>query len=71
MTATILSSNRITPPYGLNGGSPGKTGRNTLIRRDGNIRTLQGNDEVAVTAGDMIVIHTPGGGGYGAIDEER
>lgn len=65
MTATILSSNRITQPYGLAGGGPGLSGRNTLIRHDGRLVRLKGNDEVAVESGDMIVIETPGGGGYG------
>jgi 5-oxoprolinase (ATP-hydrolysing) len=69
MTATILSSNRITQPYGLAGGGPGKSGRNTLVRNDGSEVALQGNDEVAVAPGDMIVIHTPGGGGFGPTDD--
>lgn len=68
MTATILSSNRITQPYGLAGGGPGKSGRNTLVRNDGSEVALQGNDEVAVAPGDMIVIETPGGGGFGPTD---
>ena len=65
MTATILSSNRVRAPYGLNGGGSGLVGRNTLVLRDGRQRELQGNDEVAVAAGEMIVIRTPGGGGFG------
>ncbi|MDD2462374.1 MAG: hydantoinase B/oxoprolinase family protein [Desulfobulbus sp.] len=69
MTATILSSNRINAPYGLNGGGPGKPGRNLLVRADGREVELQGNDEVAVSAGDLIVIKTPGGGGYGSLQE--
>lgn len=65
MTATILSSSRVNAPYGLCGGGAGQCGRNLLLRGDGSERELQGNDEVAVAAGDMIVIKTPGGGGYG------
>jgi 5-oxoprolinase (ATP-hydrolysing) len=65
MTATILSSNRVTAPYGLEGGGPGQCGRNTLVRHDGQVIALQGNDEVAVDSGDVIVIETPGGGGFG------
>ncbi len=66
MTATILSSHRITEPYGLAGGGPGLRGRNRLLRADGQLVELNGNDEVAVRPGDTIVIETPGGGGYGA-----
>ncbi len=68
MTATILSSNRVNAPYGLGEGGSGKCGRNLLLRADGSERVLQGNDEVAVAPGDMIVIKTPGGGGYGPVD---
>jgi 5-oxoprolinase (ATP-hydrolysing) len=69
MTATILSSNRVTAPYGLNGGGPGKSGCNILVRGDGREVQLEGNDEVGVVPGDMIVIKTPGGGGFGAKNE--
>jgi 5-oxoprolinase (ATP-hydrolysing) len=67
MTATILSSSRRTRPYGLAGGGPGKSGCNTLVRADGGEVELKGNDEVVVEPGDMIVIQTPGGGGYGPV----
>jgi 5-oxoprolinase (ATP-hydrolysing) len=65
MTATILSSNRVTEPYGLEGGGPGRRGRNSLLRRNGSLRELQGNDEVTVEPGDVLIIETPGGGGFG------
>ena len=68
MTATLLSSRRLTPPYGLAGGGPGACGRNRLIRADGRVIDLRGDDEVQVRAGDQIVIETPGGGGYGPPD---
>ena len=68
MTATLLSSRRLTPPYGLAGGGPGACGRNRLIRADGRVIELRGDDEVQVRAGDQIVIETPGGGGYGPPD---
>jgi 5-oxoprolinase (ATP-hydrolysing) len=72
MTATILSSNRVMSPYGLDNGEPGRCGRNALIRKDGRVIALQGNDEVAVDRDDMIVIETPGGGGFGApVDNKR
>ena len=65
MTATILSSHRITEPYGLAGGGPGLRGQNRLLRADGQLVELQGNAEAAVQPGDAIVIETPGGGGFG------
>ena len=46
MTATILSLHRTTDPYGLDGGQPGKRGRNTVIRADGSfVDLLKGSDE--------------------------
>ena len=68
MTATLISSHRVTEPYGLAGGGPGARGRNRLLRADGRVIALRGDDEVQVQAGDQIVIETPGGGGYGAED---
>ncbi|RLB63602.1 MAG: 5-oxoprolinase, partial [Deltaproteobacteria bacterium] len=65
MTATLLSSHRETKPYGLQGGLPGACGENSIVTQDGVTRILKGNDEVQVVAGDIIIIKTPGGGGFG------
>ncbi len=65
MTATILSSHRETAPYGLAGGEDGARGRNYVIRKDGSRVELSGNDEIDMQPGDLFVIETPGGGGYG------
>ncbi|TKB06195.1 hydantoinase B/oxoprolinase family protein [Desulforhopalus sp. IMCC35007] len=65
MTATILSSHRETEPYGLQGGLPGKRGKNIVTRTDGTRQILRGNDEVFLSTNDMVTIKTPGGGGYG------
>jgi N-methylhydantoinase B len=61
---TLLSERRKFPPYGLDGGEPGKTGRNLLIRDNQEI-PLPGKGSVELRAGDILSIHTPGGGGYG------
>ena len=53
------------PPYGMNGGSPGSLGRNELLRAAGSLAELPGICEFTVEPGDMLSIHTPGGGGYG------
>jgi 5-oxoprolinase (ATP-hydrolysing) len=65
MTATILSSHRETAPYGLAGGEDGARGRNYVVRKDGSRVELRGNDEIDMQPGDLFVIETPGGGGYG------
>jgi N-methylhydantoinase B/oxoprolinase/acetone carboxylase alpha subunit len=61
---TILSDRRLNPPYGLNGGSPGHTGRNVLTE-DGVEREIPSKASVWVQANSIISVRTPGGGGYG------
>jgi 5-oxoprolinase (ATP-hydrolysing) len=65
MTAAILSSHRRVPPYGMSGGRPGTVGRNYVIRTNGAVDELGGCDETTMSAGDVFVIETPGGGGFG------
>ena len=67
MTATMLSSHRVVPPFGLAGGEQGKCGKNHVVRADGKDVQLKGNDEVEMKAGDLFVMETPGGGGFGTI----
>jgi N-methylhydantoinase B len=64
VTATIVSERRVLPPYGLNGGSPGANGRNSL-ERDGQIIELRGKTTLELKSGDLLSIETPGGGGWG------
>lgn len=66
MTASILSSHRQVPPFGLAGGQPGAVGRNLLSKADGTETLLPGQDQVEVREGDRLIIETPGGGGFGA-----
>ena len=68
MTAAILSNRRRVPPFGADGGQPGATGVNRIERADGAIEPLGSTAEVAMTPGDVFVIETPGGGGFGAKD---
>ena len=63
--ATLLSQHRVVAPYGLNGGEPGATGRQTLIHTDGKEETLPGIFTRAMQPGERIRIETPGGGGVG------
>ncbi len=66
MTAAILAGHRRIPPYGMAGGSPGAVGANWVERADGSRTDLSFADETEMSAGDVFVIETPGGGGYGA-----
>jgi 5-oxoprolinase (ATP-hydrolysing) len=65
MTVNTLASHRRVPPYGMAGGAPGGLGRHWVERTDGTIVPLGGCDSAALGAGDLFVIETPGGGGYG------
>ena len=66
MLANIISGHRKVPPYGLEGGQPGMVGENTVEHADGRITRLSGTDQVELDVGDVVVIKTPGGGGFGA-----
>jgi len=68
MTASILSSHRRVPNFGLEGGAPGALGRNAVIRQDGTLEELSGTDKAEMRAGDVFLVETPGGGGYGRAD---
>jgi N-methylhydantoinase B len=63
---TVLSDRRKFPPYGLNGGDPGKPGRNRIFRADGRVEEMPGKFTAWLEAGDVLSIETPGGGGWGA-----
>jgi 5-oxoprolinase (ATP-hydrolysing) len=66
MTASILSNGRKYPAFGMAGGQPGKLGINRVERADGRVETLGHIGSVPMEPGDVFVIETPGGGGYGA-----
>jgi 5-oxoprolinase (ATP-hydrolysing) len=65
MTAVIVSSRREVAPFGLAGGADGAPGLQWVERADGTRQTLTGTDSAELTPGDVFVIQTPGGGGYG------
>ena len=54
------------PPFGLKAGRPGALGRNLLQRAgsDGAV-DLGGKFAIDVQPGDVLIIETPGAGGYG------
>jgi len=68
MSAGILSSHRSIPPFGLNGGKPGKLGVNKVIRNNGEVEMLTACAGVEVQTGDAIQIETLGGGGFGCVE---
>ncbi|WP_421780027.1 hydantoinase B/oxoprolinase family protein, partial [Kiloniella litopenaei] len=69
MTVTVLTSHRETKPFGVAGGAPGACGRNAVLRTSGELEELKGNDERNLSQGDLFIMETPGGGGYGQAAE--
>ncbi|PHP19977.1 5-oxoprolinase [Sphingobium sp. IP1] len=65
MTAGILANRRSVPPFGLDGGAPGGLGRNWVERGDGRVERLGATGSAQMAPGDVFVIETPGGGGFG------
>jgi 5-oxoprolinase (ATP-hydrolysing) len=65
MTAAVLSEHRKVPPHGLDGGEPGTVGRNWVQRADGSVEELAATGSTAMNPGDVFIIETPGGGGFG------
>jgi N-methylhydantoinase B len=66
----ILSDRRERGPYGLNGGSEGKRGKNELVRK-GKTTPLPGKCAFNADTGDVVRIETPGGGGWGKTEVRR
>ena len=68
MDASILSSHRQTSPFGLMGGEPAKPGKNYVQRANGSVEQLAATASSHMKPGDLFIIETPGGGGYGNTD---
>jgi 5-oxoprolinase (ATP-hydrolysing) len=65
MTASILSNGRTRGAFGMAGGEDGAPGENRIERADGKVESLGAIGQGEMGAGDVFVIATPGGGGYG------
>ena len=65
MTAAILSNHRRVAPFGLHGGGAGQPGRNCVRRAGGVEEPLAATAVTQMRRGDVFVIETPGGGGFG------
>ena len=65
MEASILSNGRHHGAFGLAGGLAGAPGRNYVERADGRVEALDHIGSAQMRPGDVFVIETPGGGGWG------
>lgn len=62
---SVLTQHRVEAPFGASGGGEGAVGRQWLMRADGSRIDLGGIDGAEVEADDLLVLETPGGGGWG------
>lgn len=65
MQANMLANRRRIPPRGIRGGKDAAPGRNYVVRTDGSEDELPATASSALEPGDVYVVETPGGGGYG------
>ena len=66
MTAVMLANHRRIAPFGAGGGGHGAVGRNWVERVGGAREDFGASFKVEMQAGDVFVVQTPGGGGFGA-----
>jgi N-methylhydantoinase B len=71
MSVTTMLERRLIPPYGLHGGESGAPFRVTIAYADGRSADMPGKANVRLNAGDVVVVESCGGGGYGAPSEHR
>lgn len=67
VSLTTMFERAVVPAYGLQGGSPGATFEVTVERADGLVEKLRGKQNVRIHTGDLVVVQTCGGGGYGVL----
>jgi N-methylhydantoinase B/oxoprolinase/acetone carboxylase alpha subunit len=68
-TLSLITERRTSRPWGLQGGGPGAAGENWLVRggAEEGAEALPAACTVALQAGDVVRVVTPGGGGWGAL----
>ena len=64
---SLQSDRRKFSPYGLHGGADGKRGRNFVIGLDGSEKAYPGKATLTLGSGEVVVVETPGGGGWGKV----
>jgi N-methylhydantoinase B len=68
---SLLADRRSIAPYGLAGGEAGRTGVDSIVRRDGTQERVEAKGSWQLRAGDRMRIETPGGGGHGTAKRKR
>lgn len=69
ISVTSMFERRVVPPYGLQSGEPGAAFRVTIVEKSGRTFDLPGKANVRLGDGDLVVVDSCGGGGYGPRDD--
>ncbi len=69
-TVSLQTERRVSNPYGIKGGKPGEKGENILLQKGKKGEKLRGKTSCRMESGDMLIIKTPGGGGYGSLTKQ-
>jgi len=70
MEINIISNHRKIPPYGMEGGGEGQCGKSMVYRKATNtVEELDSCDHAEVQPGDVFLLETPSGGGYGPVED--
>ena len=64
-TVSIMAERNKIAPWGVLGGKPGAKGEYYLVRAKGTKMKLRSKCTIEMNAGDRLIVHSPGGGGYG------
>ncbi len=71
---SLITERRVHPPFGANGGSDGRRGVNSVLIPEAEHEYLPGKWSADCSAGTIVTVQTPGGGGWGeqiATQKER
>ena len=67
LKVTLMGQHRFFKPYGMAGGNGGATGSNRWFTREKKWVQLPGTASISVEPGEIVVVETPGGGGFGEV----
>jgi len=65
MSVTTMFERRVVPPYGLEGGAAGKLFSVEVKETSGKSYYLPGKANIRLGRGDLVIVESCGGGGYG------
>jgi N-methylhydantoinase B len=65
ISLTSMFERAVIPPYGLQGGENGALFKVEIVRADGSRFLLSGKENIRLDRGDVVIVESCGGGGYG------